>query len=495
MNILLIYPKVSKTFWSFSHALKIVRKKAAFPPLGALTVAAMLPKEWNKRVLDLNTTPLKDDDLKWADYVFISAMVAQRKSTEEVIQRCKRLGIKMAGGGPLFLCYHQDFPDVDHLILGEGEALLPEFISDIISGTPKKIYRSDAHPPLDKTPVPRWDLIDIHNYSTMSIQYSRGCPYDCEFCDIIVMNGRKPRTKTNEQMIKELEALYKRGWRGAVFIVDDNFIGNKGKVKKLLVEVIKWQEEKGYPFTFFTEASVDLADDDKLLELMVQAGFDKVFLGLETPEEESLQECGKYQNLKHNLSWSVRKIQKHGLAIMGGFIIGFDHDKPDIFKKQFNFIQDNGIVTAMIGLLTAIPTTRLYKRLEKEGRILFDPSGDNTDKEGSLNFIPKMDRDWIISEYQKLMRKVYEPSVYYRRILRFLKLYNKPRKRGKILLEDLITFLRSLWYMGIRDCERGRRFFWKALWTAITHYPKCFVEVVTWEVYGYHFRKLFFEER
>ncbi len=494
MRILLVYPEVMETFWSFRYALRIVKKKSAFPPLGALTVASMLPDSWEKRVVDMNTTFLSDEDIKWADYVFISAMVAQRKSAEDLIDRCKKLGVKSVGGGPLFLCYHNEFTDIDHLVLGEAEAILPEFIEDLENGKLKRVYRSDEHPPLDKTPVPAWHLINLKNYSTMSVQYSRGCPYDCEFCDIIIMNGRKPRTKSSEQMIRELEALYNRCWKGSVFIVDDNFIGNKKKVKNLLREIIKWQEQKGRPFTFFTEASVDLADDAELMKLMVKAGFNKVFLGLETPEEESLKECGKHQNLKRNLSDAVQRIQQAGMTVMGGFIIGFDHDKPDIFRKQFEFIQKNGIVTAMIGLLTAVPTTKLYKRLEKEGRILFRPSGDNTDFEGSLNFITKLDREWIIKEYRKLMEKVYDPRVYYDRIFQFLKVYKPSVENVKIFREDISAFLRALWYLGIRDRRGVRKFFWKSLWKALMKYPKSFSHVVTYAVYGYHFRKLFWEK-
>ncbi len=492
MKILLVYPKVTETFWSFSHALKIVRKKSAFPPLGLLTIAAMLPREWERRVVDMNVTALLDEHLAWADYVFLSAMVAQRRSAEEVIRRCKAFGVKVVGGGPLFLCYGSDLPEVDHLILGEGEAILPEFLHDLERGCARRLYRSDNHPELSLTPIPQWHLIDFCHYATMSVQYSRGCPYDCEFCDIIVMNGRRPRVKECEQFIGELDALYKAGWRGAVFIVDDNFIGHKSKVKEMLPRLVSWQRERNYPFAFFTEASVDLAADEELMELMVEAGFNKVFLGLETPEEESLKECGKKQNLRQSLSVSVQTIQQHGLAVMGGFIIGFDHDKPDIFQKQFSFIQDNGIVTAMVGLLSAVPTTRLYKRLEREGRILFRSSGNNTDEEGSLNFIPKMDREWIIQQYRKLMAKLYEPETYYRRIKRFLNVY-RPRLNAKLLAEDIESLIRSLWFLGIKDEGVSRRYYWKSLVESLSRYPSSFVESVTYAIYGYHFRKLFWQ--
>lgn len=493
MNILFVYPKVAETFWSFRHALHVARRKAAFPPLGALTVAAMLPETWNKRLADINVRGLRDEDLLWADYVFISAMIAQKDSARQVIDRCRKLGVKTVGGGPLFASYRDEFADVSHLVLGEAEMTIARFVSDLERGVPRPVYSSNDHPPLDDTPIPLWDLIDLNDYASVSIQYSRGCPFNCEFCDIIVMNGRTPRAKRDEQVIAELQALDDRGWRGTVFIVDDNFIGNKKKVKVLLRKIIVWRKERKTPFTFLTEASVDLAEDPELMELMVQAGFKQVFLGLETPSEESLKECGKSQNLRRSLSESVRAIQNHGMAVMGGFIIGFDHDPLDIFQRQVNFIQKNGVVTAMIGLLTAIPGTRLYKRLEEEGRLLFKSSGNNTDLTGSLNFVPKMDRETIIHGYQWVMNTIYSPEMYYNRVLAFLRQY-RPRVKTSLTDNDLFTFLRSLWYLGIADQKSGRGCYWKLLEEGMSRYRKSFSDVVTMAIYGYHFRKLFWTE-
>jgi radical SAM superfamily enzyme YgiQ (UPF0313 family) len=490
MKILLVYPEVAETFWSFKHVLKIVRRKSIFPPLGALTIAAALPSSWEKRLVDMNVTRLKDEDIKWADYVFISAMIAQRDSTDNVIKRCKELGIKTVGGGPLFNSYADDFPGVDHLVLGEGEVTLPLFVKDIQAGSPKRRYFSEEHPPLDNTPIPMWDLIDLKNYVTMNIQYSRGCPYNCEFCDIIIMNGRVYRTKNDAQVLAELDALYNRGWRGSVFIVDDNFIGNKKRVKGLLRQIIEWQGARKRKLSFFTETSVDLAEDEELMDLMAEAGFTRVFLGLETPSPEGLKECGKYQNLKRSLSESVRIIQNHGLAVMGGFIIGFDSDPSDIFETQVNFIQKTGVVTAMIGLLTAIPRTRLYKRLEKEGRILFKTSGNNTSVDGSLNFIPKMDRQLLINGYQWVMNTLYSPEMYYKRIQAFLRDY-RPRAKGVPEWNDILTFLRSVWYLGVIDKTGTRTYFWRLLKEASLHSRHAFSEVVTLLVYGYHFRRLY----
>lgn len=489
MKILLLYPKVAETFWSFKHALRVVGRKSAFPPLGLLTIAAMLPASWEKRLVDMNVKELTDNDLRWADYVFISAMIAQERSTRQVIERCRQLGVRMVGGGPLFLAYPEDFKEVDHLLLGEGEVTLPLFLRDLRQGTAKPLYRSSDHPSLENTPIPLWDLIDFSDYVTMSIQYSRGCPFNCEFCDIIVMNGRLPRTKSAPQILAELDALYDRGWRGSVFIVDDNFIGHKRKVKALLQRIIQWQSGKRRRFTFFTEASVDLAEDPELMNAMVAAGFNKVFLGLETPCEESLKECGKGQNLRRSLAESVKLIQNHGLAVMGGFIIGFDSDPPDIFQRQVSFIQKNGIVTAMIGLLTAMPGTRLHQRLEEEGRLLFRTSGNNTDVAGSLNFIPKMDRQKIIDGYQWVMNTIYSPEMYYKRIIAFLRQY-RPNPDTHLAGEDIYTFFRSMWYLGLVE-PKSRGYYWKLVKEGLSKYRQSFSDAVTMAIYGYHFRKLF----
>ncbi|MDA8306029.1 MAG: B12-binding domain-containing radical SAM protein [Deltaproteobacteria bacterium] len=490
MKILFVYPQVSETFWSFKHALRLVRKKAAFPPLGALTVAAMLPALWEKRLVDLNVRQLRDEDLLWADYVFISAMIAQKNSARQVADRCRRLGVRVVGGGPLFRAYPEGFTDFDSLIFGEAEAVIPLLARDIEEGRIERSYRASGFPDLDAVPIPQWDLINMNDYATMSVQYSRGCPFNCEFCDVIVMNGRVPRLKSNEQVLAELESLYARGWRGSVFIVDDNFIGNKEKVKGLLRAIIFWQKTRRYRLNFFTEASVNLAEDPELMNLMVQAGFNKVFLGLETPVEDALRECGKSQNLKRSLSESVAAIQGSGLAVMGGFIIGFDNDPPDVFERQVNFIQKNGIVTAMIGLLTAIPGTRLYSRLEEEGRMLFNSSGDNTDVHGSLNFVTKMDRTKIIEGYRWVMNSVYSPEMYYNRVLAFLRTY-RPKAKTYLQNHDVMAFVRSLWYLGIVD-NKSRNYYWKLLREAFSGYNDAFGEIVTMAIYGYHFRKLFY---
>jgi len=339
MKILLVYPQYPDTFWSFKHALKFVSKKAAFPPLGLLTVAAMLPGEWEKKLVDMNVTRLTDDDIKWADYVFISAMVVQQNSVKEVITRCKGLNTRIVAGGPLFTTGYEDFDRVDHFVLGEAEVTLPLFLEDLEKGRARHVYASDTRPEISKTPIPLWSLINMKVYSSMNVQYSRGCPFNCEFCDIILLNGHKPRTKDREQLLAELEELYRRGWRDSVFIVDDNFIGNKKKLKlEILPAIIEWRKGKKYPFPLFTESSINLADDEELMKLMVAAGFNTVFIGIETPNEESLVECAKLQNQNRDLVASVKKIQNYGMEVQGGFIVGFDSDPPNIFKDQINFI-------------------------------------------------------------------------------------------------------------------------------------------------------------
>ncbi|MEM5786350.1 MAG: radical SAM protein [Syntrophobacteraceae bacterium] len=390
----------------------------------------------------------------------------------------------------MFRTCPDDFTDVDRLFLGEAEDSIDELVRDIEEKRPRRVYPSKGYPVLDTSPVPAWELIDLNDYAAMSVQFSRGCPFNCEFCDVVVMNGRVPRLKRNEQVIAELEALYSRGWRGSVFIVDDNFIGNKAAVKQLLPNIVAWQKGRERHFNFFTEASVNLADDPQLMHLMAEAGFNKVFLGLETPSEESLRECGKMQNLGRSLSDAVSIIHGYGMAVMGGFIIGFDNDPPDIFQRQINFIQKNGIVTAMIGLLTAIPGTRLYSRLESEGRLLFGASsGDNTDAGGALNFRTKMDRNELINGYRQLMNNIYSPDVFYKRMLAFLSKY-RPSAKTYLERNDFLTFVRSLWHLGIQDKD-WRSYYWKLLQKGAFKYRDSFSDVITMAIYGYHFRKLF----
>ena len=489
MKILLVYPRYPDTFWSFRHALKFISKQASFPPLGLLTVAAMLPREWEKRLIDMNVRPLKDEALEWADYVFISAMAVQRGSAQEVIARCKKLGVKTVAGGPLFTATHEEFADVDHLVLNEAEKTLLPFLEDLQKGSPRHIYTSIEWPDLKETPIPLWGLIDVKDYASTNIQYSRGCPFNCEFCDIIVLNGRVPRTKAKEQVLAELTSLYDHGWRDSVFFVDDNFIGNRKKLKaEILPAIIAWMEERNFPFTLVTEASIDLADDEELLQLMAKARFDSVFVGIETPNEESLTECSKFQNRNRDLVASVHKIQQYGMQVTGGFIVGFDSDPPSIFEKQINFIQKSGIVTAMVGLLNAPRGTRLYQRLHKENRLVHGFTGDNTDC--SINFVPKMGYETLVAGYEKVMKTIYSPKHYYKRIRTFFREYRPHSKQAfSFNISYCKAFLKTLWLLGIRGRERFQ--YWRLLASTLLKRPQSISLAVTLAIYGFHFRKVF----
>jgi radical SAM superfamily enzyme YgiQ (UPF0313 family) len=486
MRVLLVSAATPDTFWSYKHVLSFISKRACFPPLGLLTVAAMLPKHWDLKLVDLNVTSLTDAQLAWADCVFVSAMLAQVGSAREVIARCSKLGKTVVAGGPLFTTGHAGFPEVKHFVLGEAEDIMPKLVADMISGDLKEFYRCEKRPDIRQTPVPRWDLIKFKHYALMPLQFSRGCPFNCEFCDIIVMNGRVPRLKTNEQMIRELDSLVDAGWTDPIFIVDDNFIGNKAKVRAFLRELIVWEQRRSIRPQFTTEASLNLADDPELLQLMVGAGFKKVFVGIETPQEDSLLECAKVQNAKRDMLTAVKTIQKSGLEVMGGFIVGFDSDKPNIFERQIRFIQEAGVVTAMVGLLQALPGTRLFSRLKQEGRILHDASGNNV--EASLNFVPKLDREVLVEGYRSLVKRLYTPRMYYRRILTFLREYRPQGQRIHLSWRDVKAFFKSLWVMGV--LSRGRREYWKFFTKALLFHRRAFPEAMTLAIIGYHFRRV-----
>ncbi|MBE0479952.1 MAG: B12-binding domain-containing radical SAM protein [Dehalococcoidia bacterium] len=486
MRILLVYPEYPDTFWSFRHALRIASKRASLPPLGLLTVAAMLPRNWEVKLVDMNVGRLKDKDIERADYVFLSAMAVQRRSVRDVIGRCRRLGTRIVAGGPLFTAEREAFADVDHLVLGEAENTVPHLVEDLQSGRAKPLYDDAGHPDISRTPVPEWSLIDLKDYTSLSLQYSRGCPYDCEFCDVVVLNGREPRLKSREQVLNELEAIYRAGWRDGVFIVDDNFIGNRRKLKEdILPAVAAWQGERKNPFMFFTEASINLADDDELMRLMVAAGFNSVFIGIESPHEESLVECNKSQNRGRDLIASVKRIQENGFQVQGGFVLGFDSDPANIFERQVNFIQRTGIVTAMVSLLNAPRGTRLYERLRKENRLLENFSGDNTDC--SINFVPRMDREALLNGYRQVLTTIYSSRHYYDRVRTFLEHCRSQRKKlPRLQLWHVRALLRSIWFLGVKD--RDRLLYWHMVLSSLFRRPRTFPLVVAFAIYGFHFR-------
>jgi radical SAM superfamily enzyme YgiQ (UPF0313 family) len=486
LRILLVYPEFPDTFWSFKHALKFVRKKAGAPPLGLLTVAAMLPPEWEVRLVDLNVAGLTSKDLAWPDYVFVSAMIVQRDAAREVITRCKQAGVKVVAGGPLFTMEHDRFPDVDHFVLNEAELTLPPFLADLASGCPQPIYTTAEFPDIHHTPVPLWRLANLKQYDSVSIQFSRGCPFSCDFCNVTALLGHRPRTKSAAQIIAELDSLYALGWRKGVFFVDDNFIGNKKQIKsEVLPALIEWRKDKtGMPFN--TEASINLADDEELLHLMTQAGFDTVFIGIETPNEDSLTECSKNQNKGRDLVESVKRLQRAGLQVQGGFIVGFDNDPPSIFQQQIDFIQRSGIVTAMVGLLQAPPGTRLYERLEQEGRLVSEMSGDNVD--GSTNIIPSMGLEPLQEGYRTILGQIYAPAFYYERVLTFLREYHPPSVRIHMDLQHVLALGRSIYLLGIRGVERVH--YWRLFFWTLLRRPRLFPLAITLAIMGFHFRQV-----
>jgi radical SAM superfamily enzyme YgiQ (UPF0313 family) len=416
----------------------------------------------------------------------ISGMIVHKESVRSVAGRCAAFGKRIIAGGPLFTTGHESFPEIQHFVLGEAEEIMPRLVEDLRNGRLQHLYEASGRPSLEQTPVPRWDLVDLRHYVTMAVQFSRGCPYDCEFCDIIVMNGRVPRTKAPAQLVTELESLRERGWKEMVFIVDDNFIGDKRSTKALLHEIIEWRRRTRPRMGFFTEASVNLADDPELCRLMVEAGFRKVFVGIETPSAEALEECRKLQNRNRDLVAAIKTLQQRGLEVMGGFIVGFDSDQKDIFKRQYEFIQRSGVATAMVGLLTALPQTRLWQRLKHEGRLETESTGNNTQAE--LNFKPKLNREFLREGYRDLMKKLYEPKVYYRRIQTFLKNHHPRGPRGRLSRADLTAFVKSFWLLGV--WYRGRVAYWKFFWTTLLCRPRQFPHAIELAIMGYHFRRV-----
>jgi radical SAM superfamily enzyme YgiQ (UPF0313 family) len=488
IKVLLVYPKIPVTFWSYKYALSFISKRSALPPLGLITIAAMLPPEWDQKLVDTNVSKLKDKDILWADYVFISAMNIQKNSALDIIERCRSLKTKVVAGGPMFTTNPEEFRDIDCFVLNEGELTLPKFVKDVTSGSPKPIYSTSELANMNDSPSPRINLLELNKYASMSIQYSRGCPFNCEFCDITLLYGHKVRTKTKDQLIYELDCLYNAGWRDSVFIVDDNFIGNKRKLTgEILPAMIEWMKEHKYPFRFNTQTSIELADNECLMELMVQAGFRTVFIGIETPNEGSLSECNKNQNINRDLIASVHKIYHYGLNVQGGFIIGFDNDPMSIFESQIKFIQESGIVTAMVGLLNALPKTALYHRMVKEKRLVEASSGDNTD--ASINFIPRMHLNTLLDGYKNTLSILYSSKKYFARLKTFLKLY-RPAAPSYIHIRmiDIIALLKSFLYIGV--FSKMRFDFWSLFYWTIFMKPKLLKIVITYSIYGYHYQKV-----
>ena len=473
MKILLIYPEYENTFWNVKNVLRVLGKKAPYTPLGLLTVAAMLPNHWEKKLIDMNCETLKEEHIKWADYVLISSIVGQKQSTKKVVNKVQEIGKTVIAGGSLFTTGWEEFSNIDTLVLGESEEIIPVLVKDMENKNLRKIYSMEEFPAIQKTPIPAWNLINLSYYNSVCIQLSRGCPFNCEFCDVVQLNGRIPRLKSKEQTIAELDSIYELGWRAGVFVVDDNFIGNKVILKKeLLPAIMKWQKERKYPFILSTQVSINLSDDQKLMDMMTGAGFATVFVGIETTDPDSLEECGKYHNKNRNMLESVKKIQNTGFEVNAGFILGFDSDKKTVFQNQIDFIQKSGIVVAMVGLLNVSPKSRLHERLKKANRLIDnkDSSNGNTSELSELNFIPKMDAGTLINGYEEVLKTIYSSRFYFARIKTFLREY-KPKKikPPKVRFYHIRGFLSSLWFLGIR--ENGRHYYWSLILWSIFKRP------------------------
>lgn len=473
-------------------ALDFVGKKSSMPPLGLLTVAGMFPRKYQLKVVDMNVEPLLDAHLEWADLVLTSTMIVQKDSLQEVIERCNRHDVPLVAGGPHPTSFHEEMEGVDHFVLGEVENILSDFLRDFENGTAREIYRAAEKPDIGQTPLPRYDLIDLESYGSMALQFSRGCPFDCEFCDITKLFGRIARTKTHGQMLAEFDLLYQLGWRGALFLVDDNFIGNKKAVLELLPHVAEWQQEKDYPFSLFTEASVNLARMGGLMEAMVDAGFSMTFLGIESPNPEALLKTKKKQNTSHGqvdyLFQAVRKIQNTGMEVMGGFILGLDGDGEDVFDAQIRFIQEAGIPMAMVGLLSALKGTDLYNRLQKEGRLLDESGGDNVSV--NLNFVPEMDPHVLVEGYKRVLRSLYDPGLknYFDRCLTLLsQLKPTPHSVRRIKAYELLALLKSVRRQALS--KQGPAYV-GFLAKVLKNYPRMFPEAIRLAIMGYHFEKV-----
>jgi radical SAM superfamily enzyme YgiQ (UPF0313 family) len=448
-QVLLVYPEFPPSYWGFQYALQLVGKRAAMPPLGLVTVAAMFPAHYQLRLVDMNVAPLTDADLEWADLVLTSTMVVQQRSLREVIARCNRARRPVAVGGPHPTSFSDEIVGADHYLLDEVEETFPRFLADWEGGHAQRVYRPAAKPAITSTPIPRFELLDFGAYSSMALQFSRGCPFDCEFCDITKLFGRVPRTKSNAQMVAEFDRLHALGWRGPVFLVDDNFIGNKKEALRLLPALAEWQRERGYPFDLYTEASVNLAKLEPLLDAMVAAGFTMAFLGIESPNPTALKRTKKSQNTdrddEHYLLHAVRKIQEKGIEVTGGFILGLDGDGAEVFDAQVAFIQEAGIPTAMVGLLTALRGTDLYARMEREGRLLTESSGNNV--EITLNFRSELDREVLISGYRRVLSTLYDEGLknYFERCWTMLaRLGDRQRPGRPVGAAELLAVARSL---------------------------------------------------
>ncbi len=484
MRALLVNPESPVTYWSQNHALPFVRRKAILPPLGLVTVAALLPSDWDIRLIDMCIQPLRREDLDWSDIALVTGMLVQRESLLDVLAQCRRAGVCTVVGGPYATALPDELPNADHIVQGEAEGVMPELLADLEAKKAKRNYSSLGKPDMSLSPTPRYDLLSIGMYHQMALQFSRGCPYTCEFCDIIVMYGRKPRTKTSAQVLLELEAICKTGFCGDIFFVDDNFIGNKKAVKELLTSLARWKDDNGARVSFYTEATVNLANDEPLMKLMVRAGFHAVFMGIETPSVAALRETRKFQNLSDNPIEQIHKIFRSGLDVWGGFIVGFDSDDEGIFRKIVAFIRAAGISYAMVGLLVALPNTELHNRLVAEGRIR---RGDqfSGNQFAMTNINTRMPTKALLNGYMSVLTQLYSPKSYFGRCKENIRVQVLRRRARVLARREIFAALVSVIRQGILGSYRGP--YWRfIIWTLMRH-PRKLGTAISQAAVGHHF--------
>lgn len=483
MRVLLVNPEFPDSYWSGRAALSFVGKKSASPPLALITVAALLPQHWEFRLIDLAIEPLLDEHIRWADVVMLTGMLVQKRSLLEILDRCSRLGVKTVVGGPYATALPDELHMADHVVCGEGELIIPMLGADLEAGCAKHLYREDEKPAMNEAPRPRFDLLQADAYNSMAVQFSRGCPFRCEFCDIIVMYGRKPRVKTAEQIIGELEAILATGFSGPVFFVDDNFIGNKKAVKEVLPQIAEWRRRTKAPIDFYTEASINLADDPDLMDRMTDAGFVSVFIGIETPSQESLKETKKTQNLNRDMTEQVHEVFQRGIEVWAGFILGFDNDGPDIFDRMVEFIETAAIPRAAIGVLGALPNTPLHARLAKEGRLREAQAADQFGLTNVMTNIPDL---MMAAGYRRVLERLYEPESYFRRCLRSLDFWAPVKGAHRPLTwSNARAGLRAMWTQGVESDYRLA--YWRFLAEVARRYPSKLGRGIGIAAFGHHF--------
>ncbi len=489
MNILLLYPEMPETFWSMKYLMKMISKKSSYPPLGLLTVSKLLPNKWEKKLVDLNVTNIKSGDVEWADYIFISAMNVQIEYAKKAIRFCKLFNKKIVAGGSLFTHEFEKFPDVDYFILNEAEITLPLFIEDITHGTPKRYYTTKDFADVTQSPLPDWSLIDLNKYAYAIVQYSRGCPYMCDFCDVTALFGRRPRTKTAAQIIEELNKILELGHPEIIMFADDNLIGNRVDLKKnLLPALIDWRRNNKTAPGFATQVTINLSDDEEMMRLMIEAGFRNIFVGIESINELSLEDCKKTQNLRRDILENIKLLQKKGFIVTGGFIVGFDSDNETVFDEQINFIQKSGIVLATVNILKAPPGTDLNKKLQIENRLIEPFDFD----ENKTNIITKMDHRVLYNGYKKILDNIYDPKNIYERSHQFISSYGLHKAEIPIQKEvtfyDLIVLCKIICFSGF--IGKGRIYFWKLIIGTFFMNKKNIVQALLFGAMMFQFQKL-----